>query len=534
VPLCAAFVPDGCITYPAGFASLEGLRADFTFGGVVGGAQRFYQVAAGIVQPLVLNIGLGVGPPPTADPNTTPVLINPVISSPGTLFGSVPLSPVLGAVTGRVTNFNANTTVTAEAAGTDQIIATTHLLGDGTLAFTLPALPAPGKLYDFYVSGSGSFVVRSHVAVTQGSTTPLGILEVTSSAFGSITGTINDFCPPNAAIQGAILKLLVPDTTLPGSATTCEPTGELPAIPPNCVVVATAATDDQGHYPLQFTTTPFSSIPVSPPPGVPHYDLEISAPGDNTAIQEVAAGSLLCGGSTVANTCSFSLEHGYLNGTAVLSSPNGTGNRQDVMIVAEDSGTDIIENSALTAIQAGASSGGFTMAVPIAVNASSSPNAIGVNDYDVFTTVQDLFEGFPQKTSGHLIGTAAKVAAPLSACSISTVPAISPMDCAGLGSVEGSVTGANPSTTSVRLSKDGVQIMETEQNSIGSATKNSYNFCAPSDDYTLTHFETVIPKSTVPITLAPPVSVAPPCSSICLSAAGTCLLCQPTTAPTLP
>jgi hypothetical protein len=532
VPLCPQAAPagEGCVTYPAGLASTDGLREQFPNG---------FPVPVDTVQPMVVNFTIGVGSPPSSDPSSTLVFINPIVvpsANVASPIGSV--NPALGIVDGVVTNFDVNTTiVTAEYAGTNQIVASAQLQPDGSFLLNLPAAATPDStLYDFYVSGNGGYVVRSHVPVSSLGTasgpppiTDLGVLAVPSSTFGSISGTVSDVCS-GAAVQGAILQLLVPDTTAPGSASTCDLTGQPPAIPPNCVTVATAVTDDQGSYPLP--SAQFTKIAVSPPPGVPYYNLEISASGLNTTLPQVAAGSLFCPSSRFGNSCSFALEHGYLSGAAVLSGPNDTGNRLNDLVVAEDSGTGKIENVTLATISPGAATGGFTISVPDAAPAS---DAIGVSDFDLFGTVQDLFQGLPQPNSGHLIGTAASVGAPPSACTTIDIPALSPTDCGGLGSVDGTVDNANPNTTSVTLSKDGVQIMETEPNSIGFPPNNSYSFCAPSDSYVLTHYESGVAKSAEPITLAGPQIIGTPCSSICQDSnpKNTCLLCQPLTAPPL-
>jgi hypothetical protein len=362
-------------------------------------------------------------------------------------------------------------------------------------------------------------------------TISLGTLVVPSSAFGSITGFVNDVCT-GTVVETATLELLVPDTSASGSATTCDLTGTPAAIPSNCVVVASAASDDQGQYPLPHS--PFTSVPLTLPPGVSHYNLAITAAGYNKMVPQVLAGTLSCPVSRFANSCSFALEHGYLSGATQLSAPNGTGNRLDALVMAEDSGTDKIQNLTLSTIQPGTISGPFTISVP---DAGPSSAAIPVTNYDLFASVQDLFQGLPQTNSGNLIGIAASVGAPPSDCSTITIPTLSPMDCGGLGSVNGSVTNANPSTTSVRMSKDGVQIMETEPNSIGVAPNgNIYSFCAPFDSYVLTHYESGVAQSSVPVTLTQPLTVSSPCANICQdgNAAGTCLLCQPTTALTLP
>ena len=521
VPLCPTSVPagEGCVTYAGNLASQTLLRALFT---------TPFAVPSGTVQPLVANLFVSVGGPPNADPTSTTVFIAPVISAQGNQNAETNQSSVLGVIAGTVENFDVNTTtVTAESAGTNQIVAATHLNSNGAFELSLPALAPPNStLYDVYVSGNGAYVVRSRVAVSAGTATSLGTLAVPGAAFGSITGFISDGCN-GSAVQAATLELLVPDTSAPGSATSCDLTGTPPAIPSNCVAVATGVSDDQGHYPLPHTA--FASVPLSLPPGVPHYDIKVRASGYNTTVPQVLPGTLSCPTSRFPNSCSFALEHGYLSGAIQLSGPNGTGNRLNALVMAEDSGTDKIENVTLSTIGPGAASGGFVMPVP---DAAPSSEAVAVSDLDVFASVQGLFQGFPQTNSGNLIGTAARVGAPAADCSTLTVAALSPMDCAGLGSVYGSVTNASPSTTSVRLSKDGVQIMETEPNSIGVAPGNVYNFCAPSDSYVLTHYESGVAQSSVPVTLTKPTVVSSPCSSICQdgNAAGTCLLCQPTTA----
>jgi hypothetical protein len=265
---------------------------------------------------------------------------------------------------------------------------------------------------------------------------------------------------------------------------------------------------------------------------VPHYNLEINAAGFNTTLPQVLGG-LSCPTSRFGNSCSFNLEHGFLSGTVGLSGPNNTGSRLNALVMAEDSGTDNIENLTVATIPSRTATAPFTIAVPDAAPAS---DAIPVTNFDMFASMQNLFQGAPQPNSGQLIGTAGSVGAPPGACTTIGVPALSAMDCAGLASVFGSVTNANPSTTSVRLSKGGVQIMETEPNSIGvEPNGNVYNFCAPSDSYQLTHYENGIAQSSEPITLARPLTIGATCASICQgSPKGTCLLCQPVQAPTLP
>jgi hypothetical protein len=529
VPLCNASGGQGCVSY------LANLTPDAVLS--VPSSSVGFSVIPGSIQQLLININEIVGLVPAGGPSSGAVAIQPVISAQGALPPVIP-SSALGVATGTVANgVPGATTVTAEFAGTNQVVAATQLLGAGNFLLDLPALSAQqgGTPYDFFVSGNGTYAVASNQVVSsQGSaSTPPPALEVNftteGSPFGTITGTIADACN-GRAIQGATLQLLVPDTSK-GSATACDLTGGSPPIPANCVAVATSSTDDQGRYPAP--TTPFTKVPSFPPPGVAHYDLEISAAGYNTRVVPIAPGSFFCPTSQFPNSCSFTLEHGFLSGLTSLSSPNSTGQPLNALVMAEDSGTDNIESVALATIPDGANVGTFSISVP---DAAPSSDAIAVSDYDLFASIQDLFEGAPQKTSGHLIGTAAAVGAPPSACATIGIPALSAMDCVGSGSVFGNVASINPSKTSVRMSKNGVQIMETEPNSIGaaSASANIYNFCAPADAYLLTHYEGSAARSSAPVALVPPPPTTATCPSICQNPANSCLICQPTTGPMLP
>jgi hypothetical protein len=526
VPLCNSSGGQGCVSYLANLTSAAELNVPFSSVG--------YSVATGVVQQLLININEIVGSVPAGGPSSGAVAIQPVIFAQGALPPLIP-SSALGVVTGTVANgVVGTTTVTAENAGTNQIVAATQLLGAGNFIFDLPALSAQqgGTPYDFYVSGNGTYSVASNQNVSAQGTaaSPPPALDlnftVQGSPVGTITGTIADVCN-GKAIQGATLKLLVPDTSK-GSATACDLTGGSPPIPANCVVVATSATDDQGRYPPP--NTPFTQVPLFPPPGVTHYDLEIRAAGYNTRVVPITPGSLLCPTSRFSNSCSFTLEHGFLSGLTELSSPNSSGQPLNALVMAEDTGTDNIESVALSTIPGNTNVGVFSISVP---DAAPSADAIAVNDFDVFASVQDLFEGAPQKTSGHLIGTAATVGAPPGACSTIAIPALSPIDCVGSGSVFGHVASTNPSKTSVRLSKSGVQIMETQPNSISAAPANIYNFCAPADTYLLTHYEGTVAQSSAPVALVPPPPTTTTCPSICQDPANSCLICQPTTGPTL-
>jgi len=560
VPLCA--VPrtrpagEGCVPYGVTLSQAK-TKLRIAFGP--------FELTPNTVEPLLVNLGVIVGPGPSANPDTTTVSITPVITGCGggsnpcsSTVNGVPFNPQLGLVMGNIAHFDPKkTTVTAEFSGTNQIVASTKLMRDGSFSLSLPALPIPNStLYDFYVSGNGGYIVRSRVPVaslgaSSGSPpvtflgTPAHPLSITSSTFNSIAGVVRDACVAGAPpIEAATLQLLVPDTSKGGA--TCKLTGG--AIPSNCVVVGTATTDDQGVYPLPSDNAvpqPFDRVPVILPDGVGRYDLEISASGYNTTVQEVARGParrLTCPTSGAeANRCTFALEHGYLAGEVLLSRNNDSGFPLDVMISAEDSGTSHIENFALAHVPAGRSDGSFRMLVPDA--APSSSGSVPVTDYDVFGLVQDVFGPSPQKVPGHSIETAGSVGAP-AACATISVRSLDRFDCAGQGSVSGTVIGANPTTTSVTLSKGNVQIGETEPNSIGfdSSGNNLYNFCAPADTYDLTRNQSGNPAAApAEITLTNPTTTptpsptasSTPCTGICGASAGSCRVCQTTTGPTL-
>jgi hypothetical protein len=547
VPLCSSAI-EGCMPKSVTLTTNK-LRALFTGG---------YDVTRNTTQPLVISIGGTLGPGTSMAPVITP--------------GD---SSALGLVTGTVTNFNLKTTkVTAEFSGTNQIVAATKLQKDGTFSLNLPALDASGggTFYDFYVSGNGGYVVRSHQQVfASGPPLDLLTLAVPSSKLSSINGAVYDGCVGTTKpIEGATLQLFVPDTTDPANTTDCDHLTPELTIPSNCVVVGTANTDQLGFYPLLGSIPQaFNRVPTTLPSDVTHYALEISAPGYNTTLQQVAKGThagLNCPTAGFkGDTCSFNLEHGYLEGTVALSRSNDTGNTLDVMVNAEDSGTNKIENFTFARIPAGETVGKFSMPVPhgtpgaatIASSEISGPSAspsstptpvtIPVNRYDVFAVVQDLFGGTSQKISGHLITAAAGIAAPPPSPTPTPTPSSTPSsspspracvtatppvslsvlaDCAGQGSVYGTVSGANPATTSVRLSGTDetngtpVQIDQTQPNSIASPS-GFYNFCAPADTYTVTHYESGSPAaSPAPVTLAAPSTTPTPCTGSCRNTVG--------------
>ncbi len=290
----------------------------------------------------------------------------------------------------------------AELAGTNQIIARTKVNKDGSFVLSLPAVATPNStLYDFYVAGNGAYVVRSQVAVSSqgGASTPpltnLDTLSVTTSTFGSISGKISDACSlatKPTPVQAATLQLLVPDRSKGGS--TCDYTRSSPAIPSNCVVVASAATDEVGHYPLPATpklSQAFSHIPFKLPEGIDDYDLEISAPGFNTTVQEVGKSKkgFDCPTSAAKNkVCSFGLEHGFLRGSTSLKHPNNSPNSLDLMYYQLRVISCGIILAVITAMAAGCNGFG----VGQASNPGSTPNIASQTSYRIVGAIGTPFQ----------------------------------------------------------------------------------------------------------------------------------------------
>jgi hypothetical protein len=599
VPLCEAG-SNGCIPYRIALTPnpVTQLRANFTQASKKVG----YNLPANAVQPLVIHLNVVVGP--TGNSGTVQITAR-VVPQLNSVVSGAPYNPALGRVTGKVKNFASNTVVHAELSGTDQLVAKTTVKSNGTFVLNLPAvacpvsasgscLPATSKnstLYDFYVTGDSPYLVRSQVPVlSQGGATTqpitnLGTLTLKSSTVGSLSGKIFDACGgTKVRIPGATVEILVPDTTVPGTRNqictankdcNCDLDKTLtpPAVPSNCVVVTSTTSTDLGFYPL--TSTELMAVPFKRPEDVDHYDVEISNPGFNTTVQEmeVKSGAFICPGSGFKHKgCNFGLTHGYLSGSTTVSGSNAGLNSLDVLVMAEDSGTDNLENLTRSVIPVNASNGSFSMPVPIAPPspsllsspvASSShsptptpsptvtPGIIYVPHYDVFAAVQDLSGSNPASNSGHSIEAEAGVGGPAACATVTPTVELLPAECVGLGSVTGTVSGASPSTTSVRMSKTApvyqhpgevadVQIMETEPNSIMRTSPNSlpnannYSFCAPFDSYELSHYENETEVSSVDITLEAPIVVPSPCPSVCAGTATTCLQCLPLLGVDLP
>ncbi|MGH7933270.1 MAG: hypothetical protein ACREQN_08870, partial [Candidatus Binataceae bacterium] len=228
--------------------------------------------------------------------------------------------------------------------------------------------------------------------------------------------------------------------------------------------------------------------------------------------------------------CNLSLARAELQGSVNLGVTN-TGPPLSVLVMAEDHGTNIIENVGVAMIPSGGNSARFDMFVPTATYLESANSANTNGEVDLFATANDLFGGVPDPYTGHTIavlpGVPSSVAPPAGAACPAAVTgsSLGPMACDGHGSVTGSVSGTFSQDTSVIMSKGSVGLMTAPVSSAG-----AFSFCAPAGAYTLARSDDT---SSTQVTLTPPLTtIAMPCSSICQpSTSNPCLLCQATTLP---
>lgn len=424
---------------------------------------------------------------------------------------SVPSSAdnVMGLVTGQALGA---TQVLAELSGTDQVMETTTL-GGGYYTLVLPAA-ADGTYYNLVASGPGyEYRVARNVLVQRNSKQHVK-LNSTSTGRGSLSGKVTDGCS-GAAIQGATLKLVEP---APGTSNDCS---NVPT-PENCVVLATANTDDTGTYPMppsNFVNESFTNVANGT------YTMVVSAAGYTTKTSSISVA-----GKTVDY---FSLGRAQIQGLVTLSPPLPAGAvaALNVLVTAEDHGTHHIENVALATIPPGSSSAPFSMFVP---------DSSQVGRLDMYASVSDLFAGLPEKYTGHTIAVASDITN-VGDCATKYNQTFT-MDCAGHASVVGATAAFN-SNASVVLSKDGVQLMTSEvlpdatpdPSSTATPIPGRFSFCAPADThpYTLQRYEIPSPGATpapaatpISVTMKPPLTISQPCSSICDNGSGECLVCQ--------
>jgi hypothetical protein len=540
VPLCAQTFPagEGCIAYNAQFPSPTPTPPNSQF--IQTDATLDLSKGQNVVTPLVVQVDPGLGAPPTKFNQA--VLVNPTISvipNTGTVT-TLFTNPALGSIQATVTTnapggFTSTRpqSITANLAGTDNIVESETLPnscnGKTSCNFImyLPAAAAVfgGTNYDLVASGKGvSFAVRGNVNVIAGLDTDLrtnpktGLpppLAVKTKSTILLTGKVDDLCT-GVGVQAATLDLVVPNA----SASPVPDCSVIPR-PAQCVVALSASTDEAGTFPLPgngFAPAPFTAVPL--PDALAPFELITTAAGfDRTPVKITSnnGGGFKCTPTAKNGACFVNLSHGTVTGSVSLGSGSGP---LSVLVTAEDSGTNNIENLALVTIPNGANSVPYTMNVPDDANIGVSGP---VTLLDFFANTQDLFNAAPQTATGHSIAVASQFTAPDACPSPTPVPGpdLGGMICVGHGSVTGTVT--NPvSTDTVVLSKaDGLNQVQIETVPIvpeGAFDAGTYKICAPADSYTLTHFQQATPAPTpvgapLPVTLNPPIMIPTPMPS---------------------
>ena len=423
----------------------------------------------------------------------------------------------LGLVTGPA--FGASK-VAAELAGTGQVVETTTT-GGGLYQLPLPASPT-GTLYDLVASGPGFAYAFAHNVLVQRSIVQTVQLDAAPAGQISLAGKVTDACS-GAPLQGATLEIVAPAA---GTAADCT---QLPT-PSNCVVLASANTDDTGTYPMpasNFVLQPFKTVPNG------SYTMIVTNAGYDTVASSLSvSGGAACSAGT-GGVCNFALGRSQIEGLVTISPPVPSPRALNVLVTAEDHGTHRIENVALATVPPGSTAAPFTMLVPESSNVSS---------VDMYAAVSDYFNGQPEKASGHTI--AVQSAIPVaSRCGISSIHPILSMQCVGHGSVTGSTTATFDDGTSIVLSKDGVQLMSTTLGAKGGPVAGQFSLCAPADPapYELQRFEAVPPAaqpspaaSPTAVLMTPPLQVGQPCFSICGTGNGQCLVCVNNSGVTVP
>ncbi len=508
---------DGCINYPIQLSNGLVITASAP------GNAPLVSPGSGKIAPLVLQISMTIQQAPTGPGGAYVVAVTmaPVSTSVlGSINGSV---KVTGSGSGTVTKKTRKLAVTAEAIGTGIPIASANVK-NGNYTLFLPAAsgaapPGFGTLYDLAVAGGGDTYAATRLPPLYPNTSQTANFTVTNDKMiGNITGTILDGCTTNA-IVGATLELLIPPDSI-----SSPPSGFCVTSPDQCVVVATANTDNAGDFPLPGTITIPAAFDNVPDRGMSNpYALEITAPGYQTTIVQAipssttgkAGGTCAPMGSTTFGPCNFNLPTAYLSGSIPISPPP-PGQTTLVQVFAEDHDTNTIESVLPMPISVTSSNPGlvsYTLNVPPTATAPAT-------SFDLFATTIDLYQGSVDPYQGHNIVAISNVAAPGTSCATATVPTpADSIDCVGHGSIIGSVANPNLGTTVVLEKIDpanggAVQITNSivQNQQPNMSPSNNYAFCAPADTYQLEEFQLPTPEPSVTPTSMP--TPAPVDSSI--------------------
>ena len=278
----------------------------------------------------------------------------------------------IGLITG--TTYGADK-VSAELAGTGQVVETTSI-GGGQYQLPLPA-SANGTLYDLVSSGPGYSFAFAHNVLARRSHVTTAPLKATAAGQIALTGKVTDACS-GAPLQGATLEIVAP---APGSGADCS---QVPT-PSDCVVLASANTDDTGTYPMpasNFVLQAFNKIPNG------SYTMVVRDAGYDTVASSlsVSGGAACAAGS--GGLCNFALGRSQIEGLVTITPPVPSPRALNVLVTAEDHSTHHIENVALTTVPVGSNAAPFTMLVP--ENSS-------VASLDLYASVSDYFNGLPEK-----------------------------------------------------------------------------------------------------------------------------------------
>ncbi len=523
VPACQSGGSDteGCINYPMLFNGL--IPVFFTLGSPL-------NVSANATAPLVIQLAVSITSPPATSGDAYLVDITASETNVGSFLAAITGSvKAKGSPTGsRLTALS----VSAELSGTNNVIETVPVRSKGVYTLELPAAPG-GTSYDIFTTGGGdSFSILQNITVTPGQFLPEQNLTVSTVTTATLSGFVGDACTA-LGIPGAQVELLVPASP----QATPQPTPPAPSFcltnPDQCVVVATASTDQAGNYPMPGTTRSpagFGLVPVNDP----DLAVRITASGYSSLLSGVflkSAKTQICSAGTSATQCNFSLTTGYINGTVNLVTDPPPGNSVVVQVLAENTGTNqlvaALPQPLVFVNQQTAQP--FTLNVPIS---GAGPN------FDLFAVAIDPFQGGPAPFSGHDISVLANVTGPGLCGSIPPIPPspapkptpipMPAMNCVGHGSISGTVQ--NPDTgTSVEVEKNGVRITGTAPGLFSSVNpiNNQYALCVPPDTYALQRFEAVATSSAtasptpIPvgtpqaITVAQPAATSSPCPSTC-------------------
>lgn len=531
----------------------------------------------GNLQPIILDLA---NPLPVVKDSTAPIVIQLAVSiigfpvnvgdsysvaiTPSEVNAGSFLAQVSGAVTitGSAMVFHtAPLSVVAELTGTNTVIQSIPVRAKGAYTLELPAAQ-DGTTYDIFVTGTGvenkSF---QGITVRPGQAVLGQDFKVVQSNPGSLRGFIADACT-GLGIPGAQLELLAPNQASP-LPTSTPPASFCVDHPDQCVVVATGTADQNGSYPMPGTVlnpNGLSEVPV----GTLNLALRVSASGYTPLISSAfirpLAKTQQCSASTSSTLCSFSLTTATMSGTVQLTTDPPPGSSTMVQVFAENTGTNELVSALpqpLVFVH-GQTSQTFKLNVPLSQSESSpSPMAMPTPApaLDLFAVAIDPFTGGPSPFPGHDIPVLANQLVPASNCQNTSIPAFSPMNCVGHGSVSGTLLNPDFGTTveveKLDPSMTPVQILGTSLGLFSSSvpSNNEYTLCVPPDNYQLQRFELPSPTAAAPtatpgavgtpqsVMVPVPAATSSPCPSTCSntnSGIGPCPgLCQNTAASPL-